>query len=360
MKCADIIKQLIENVPKHTDLFSSSFNPDAVSVAGGVVTVTKTAHGLQNNKYISVTGGQIVTSVSNIDDSGDNVVFTTATNHDLTGGEWLESVNITSASTPAVDGDYDLVTVPNRQTFTLASFPDTGVTDLKLNENRSVGVDGLYKITLIDTDNFSFQLADDIGSVTIKPETMEVQNKVRISGAVSLQRARKSYEQKQDEELWLFVVLGDNDINKDRYVNTDSEMEQGGLNEWNGILLSPFHVYCFIPSQNSISGRISRDLAEDVRPILYSSLLGKAFGTGFTNQAVGNVFPVGDGSEAYAGAYYIHRFTFRQNAQISALDTLYISKNTAFRDVAFDYENTATDNGEVIMSTSVDLDDEPI
>ena len=366
MKSVDIVKTLMAYMPRHTDKFSQVFNPDAVSVSGTTVTVTKTAHGLVDESLISVTNGEIVNPIVSIDDSGDDVVFTTTNNHDFVGGDWLDEglpesrANLTSVTDSSIDGDYQITAVPNRKTFAVASFPNTGLTDVILNENKSVGVDGLYNITLIDDDSFIFEIEYDLGSISVNPSTMEIHNRIRISAAVDYNRAKASYERMPSGYMWGFVVLGDNDINKDRNVNSDAEMEQGNLNEWNGMLLSPFSFYVFVPTFDSISGREARDEIEEARPALFRSLLNAVFDTGFEFDAISGVTPVGDGIQEYKKAFYTHRFQFRQVAQISSEDTLYTPKTSAFRDVTFDYENILTDNGEVLATADVDLDEEPI
>lgn len=356
MKAADIVKTLWTYLPRETDKFSNFFNPDSVSVSGNLVTVLKTAHGLSDNAVISVTGARVLNPISNIDDSGDDVVFTTTNSCDLT-TDWQETVNLTSATDPGIDGDYTIVSVINRTNFSIASFPDTGLTDVVFNEARDLSINGLYNITLIDADTFTYELDSAFaGSIDIEPSSMNI-NTVRVSGSATYAKAQSNYEEQPTGEFWGFVVLGENNLNKDRYVNTDSIMEQGNQNEWNGLIISPFTFYVFVPCNNSIGGMEPRDECEEARPAIYKSVVGAQFDTGFTHDASSGVSPRRDATQAYKTAYYVHAFEFAQQAQVSTSDTLYTGKTAAFRDVKFDMENTAVDNDKVIASAEIQLDD---
>jgi hypothetical protein len=348
----------MENLPKHTDAFSEFFNPEAISVAGGVVSVQKTAHGLAVGNLIVVSDAYYLNPVSLIDDSGDNVVMTTANKHDLS-PNYQEEVYLTSASAPAIDGWYKLEGVPNSLTFEIATFSQPALTDVVLNECREVGINGLYTVaTAPDADNFTFALSvDPLVTMDIGLGT-KINSSTRISGASTIQRCINAYEQQLPSDLWGFVILGDNVINKDRYVTTDVDMEQGGGNDWNGLYISPFSFFVFVPIQDKITGREARDTIEDARPAIFKSLLGASFDTGFEHQAPNSVTPRGDNAHEYRKAYYIHEFSFVQTAQIALADTNQAPQTRSWEKVTFDFINIATDNGEVIASAEIDLDTE--
>lgn len=366
MKTSDIVLHLMETVTALTDDFSDHFNPTAVSVSGTTVTVTKAAHGITGTEtLISVTDAKIVNSVSNIDDSGTNVVFTTAEKHDLSlkfeiDQEENNSVRLASATDPSIDGEYTLVSVPDRETFAIASFPDTALTDVKVIETRDYSVNGLYTATYIDADNFSYELDSALQfDPDILVSEMKVHYSLRIRGASSIERVLSNYNHSAPGNLWGYVILDDVVPNKSIYSNTDSDYEQGGGNAWNIIMLSPFSFYAFIPELNTTDGMISRDKAEDIRPWLYSSLCGAEFDSGFTNEADSTTAPRGDSAySANLKAFYIHQYEFVQNVQVAQSDTLYAGKTKALESIAFDYENIVNDNGKVIVSTIANLDTE--
>lgn len=367
MKAQDVILQLTENLPKYSSLFSTSFKPTTVVVAGALVTVTKVAHGVVDQHIISVTDALLVNPITAIDDSGDTVRMTTTNDHGLTmSQEGLnpiydptpEKIALTSVADPSIDGNYDLVGVPDRETFEITAFAEPALTDVILKEVRDFSVNGLFEATYVSDDVFTYTLPQSIGTVTVDPTSMNIHSKNRISGAATIERAIENYEHQVAGALWAYVILDETVINKDRYVSSDADMEQGGTSEWNGLLLCPFSVYVFVPI-SEITGRLARDTSSfTVRPALYQSLLGVFFDTGFENVPDSGVSPRGDDIHEYKKAYYIHKFDFGQVAQISRGDTYETSRTGAWRDLKFDFINTVTDNGEIIVSTEVDLDDE--
>lgn len=357
MKANDIILHLMENVPKYTDAFSSYLKPTSVSVGVNTVTFNKAAHGLVNGQYVSVTESSWLNPISTIEEVDGVIQFTTTEENDLSYG-WHEQVYLSSAEDPTVDGWYDLSATPDCLTFQIASFPDITLEDVMLHEFREVGINGLYQVTVGSTSAFSITTEVnpvDIG-LTLDPASVKVHYNIRISGAATIERCVEAYEmQATDDLLWAYVILGANTINKDRYANSDADMEQGGQNEWNGLYLSPFSIYVFRSVGNEIAGRGARDAIEDIRPALFHAILGTFFETGFENQADSAVAPRNDGPWEYRKAYYVHQFEFMQTAQIAQQDTLYEARTCLWRKLAFDMMNTATDNGEVIASAEVNL-----
>jgi len=357
MQAKEIILHLRENLPRFSDLFSVYVAPEAIVIAGNLVTVTKTAHGLANKHLLTVTHARVANPIDTVSGDATEAFLVTQDPHDLTEG-YQSTARLESASTPAVNNDYELLSVPGRNDLSVKGLTVPAPGDLTLKEDREVGINGLFEIAWIDDDNFSYVIPWDFsgGAPVIDVPNTRLHTAVRVSGASEVERIIEAYDAQPPDDMWAFVVLGDTNINKDRYVNTDADMEQGGTNTWNGLLMSPFSVYTFAPVEK-ITGRYARDLNEDTRPALYSSLLGATFYTGFTHEADSGVYPQGDGKHEYKKAYYIHNFEFSQVAQIANSDTLLASPTSAWRDLKFDYINIMTDNGEIIVSTEVDLDE---
>jgi hypothetical protein len=360
MKAKDIILHLMEHLPVLTDKFSDYIVPDDMSISGNTVIVTKTAHGLVENQILCVTGSRILNPIASTSEDDTILICNTTGAHDLTQG-YQEKVRITSVSTPAIDGDYTLAAVPNRMSFDISGFPLPAPGDLVLEEDRAFSVNGLFPISVIDTDSFSYTLPHTFqagSEPSIDPSSARLHNQLRISGASSIERAIENYDAQPIDTLWGYVILGDNTTNKDSRARSDAEMEQGNQNEWNGYLRSVFSFFT-IETVNKTTGRSARDVAEEVRPPLFSSLLGVSFPTGFTYQADSAVFPARDGAYEYKKSYYIHEFEFGQVVQIASTDTMQNNKTSAFRNLQIDFENVMTDNGEIIASAEVNLDEEP-
>ena len=368
MKAEYIVLELFKWLPRFTDKFSEYFTPDSVAVVGDTVTINKVSHGLVDGSLISVTDSLVETEIDTITDAGTHIVFKTVTPHDLTLQSGVQkTVNLTSALTPAVDGDYQLVAVPNREEFWLASFPDTGVTDLILNEDRFEQMNDVFNISLIDDGSFSFVVSEALSfDPTIKTSSVKVHNQIRISSGEDISRIARSYEDQSFQELWGFVVLDDVSPSKDRNVaNSDATFNQGGLNEWDVKLISPFNFYVFVPSKESsgvaaLNGGRARDLCEELRPPIYRSICGTSIPTGFSAPPDSAVAPEGDGIWQYRKYVYIHQYQFSQVGVVNNSDIQYKPRTVAFRDVTINYLDVFNSNDNVLMTADISLDEEPL
>lgn len=354
-------------LPEYTSVFSASITPTSVTVVGTLVTMQfGSAHGIPDGGLLSVVNSLVENTISSIDDSGDTVVFITTNDHDITEGD-TKTVNLTSASTPAVDGDYDILTSENRTTFSIATFPDTGLGDVVLNEPKEyVNINGMYAgITKVsDTElTFNLQSAFTVDPV-VKASSVQVNNQIRISGGATVARIIKSYEEQQVQKVWGFVVLGDSDVSKDRNVQDDPVLQQGNQNDWGILLIQEASFFVFVPSKDgsgkvSLDGRAARDLIEDIRPPLYKALMGDAFSTGFANEPNSVLVPTGDTLFKDQTAYIIYQFQFQQVANVNSEDRVVKTADVALRDVSVYYLDVFSDSGNILMESEIDLDENP-
>lgn len=366
MKAQDIILHLMRWLPEYTDEFSSGVTPVSVVVSGTTVTMTfSAAHGIVDGGIVSIKDALVENPIDTIDDSGDNVVFTTILDHDITEG-WTGTVNLTSVLTPSVNGDYTLISSENRRTFEIASFPDVLATDVVLNEPKEyVNINGLYNVTLISPTQISFELSQAFPvDPVIKTNSVNVLNAIRISGGSEIERLIKHYDEQPVKKLWGFVVLGDSTVNKDRNVADDPPLQQGGLNDWGILMMQNFNFFVFVPSKNddgyvTATGRPSRDLIEDIRPELYKAILGTEFDTGFTGRPSSVTVPTGDNLYKDLDAYIVHQFQFQQVAYVSSADVIEKSPTVALRNISIDYLDVWNDTDNILMEADINLDENP-
>lgn len=368
MKAQDIITHMMRYLPQYSTRYSSNITPTSIVVSGTTVTmVFAAAHGVVDGGIVNVHGALIENPIDTIDDSGDNIVFTTTLDHDITYG-WTnetQTVNLTSVTDPSVNGDYTLLSSINRRTFEIATFPDTALADVVLNEPRSLSINGTFNIDLISDTSFSFEL-DSAFAVdpNVKTESVSVDNYIRISGGVSIDRIEKAYTEQSKHEMWAFVVLGDTETSKDRNVSDDATLNQRNMNAWNVNMMQDFAVFLFVPSKKedgkvSLTGRYARDLIEDERVALYKALLGTEFDTGFAQDPISSTVPNGDGLQKDANAYIIYRFNFQQVAEVTSDDIVNKANHVALRDISIDYLDAFRENGNIIMEADVNTDESP-
>ena len=240
---------------------------------------------------------------------------------------------IFGATEPEYNGTFNFIKAIGHNQFQYqlidspATSPATGAPTL--NEARlNEGVNGLKTITVIDANTFTYP-AENSPDVTVtgSPLFAPVTNPdntligTRISGALSIQRAMESYTRQGKDKAWLFVILEDRDISRDRNVTTDSIAEFGAGTDIRQRIIAPFTIYVVMPTSDSLSGMRERDIMEDVSESLYRSLVGVEFDSDLSQRTWSAVASVGHGFFDYTGAYYIHQFSFQNQNDITANDT---------------------------------------
>ena len=368
MKASDVVVQLRKTLPFQTTLFSSSVNVTSLTYLAGIVTaVTSTPHGLSTNNLVVITGALTPNPITSLTRVGDVAYATTDANHDLTEGYPDgddTTVTIQGASSAAYNGVHKLLSVPNRRNFTYEVLGSPATPDLgpaELLENKAFGYNGAYLITVINSTTFTYTLPYIVG--TPAQGTIEAYFHLRVTSAVSVERAVDMYSKFNTNELWAFVVLDDVSISKDRAIESDPPQKINSGIDYRLTEINPFSVYVFAPETYSLSGANARDVMEDVRIYLYKCLLGYKFDTGLNAELLHNalwmVYTTGHSRIDYNGAYYIHQFRFESVSDISYADTIGPDINVAFRDIDLNFIKNE-DVAQVIMHTLVDLDDEPL
>lgn len=367
MKGEDVIKQLQAVLPPITDLFTDKVAISSLTFSGGTVTaVTAAAHGYVTGQYINIVGATNPVAATSITRSGTVATVVTTTDHDLTLGtvdikEGGKTVVLTGSNEAEFNGTFTLLGVQNRRTFTfsIADSGPTSATGSPLLQNGSVlpGYNGRYPITVVNTTTFTYTVTQTLFATA--GGSPEAKTDARISGAVSLDRAEDAYTAQGSNKLWAFVVLGDVIASKNRDIRSDLTDTMTKRSGWKQRVMQPFTIYIFTPTIADRAGRIARDLMEDVSVLLFQSLLGVKFDTGYAAQDQYVVTFVNHGFSEYTDAYYVHEFNFELAADITFDDTVGYDLDVAFRDITL---SLVPDIGtqEDPATTSVDLDEEPL
>lgn len=364
MKAEDVIKQLRAVVPKLTDVFSSTISVTSLSRSGTTVTALSTDHGLTTGNYVTIKGAYEKNGLTSLTFADGVASATTTSDHDLTekGSSQpytldFNQATVSGATESEYNGTFDVLSAVNRRNFTYSvtgtpASPATGAPVLHQD-----AYNGRYQVTVVDSDTFTYQISTTPNSPAAGSITAE--KEARISGAVSIERAFNGYTKQLAGELWAFVIIGDPTISKDRSIFSDATSTRSKQDEWRERIIEPFSVFVFVPSTKTISSRPSRDLAEDIRPILYKSLVGSQLPTTFTDEGWSMITPVGDrlSGEASNGAFYVHEYQFERVVDVTYEDTVGNEDTVAFRDFDFDI---VFEQEQGNLSASVDLDDEPL
>lgn len=359
MKAEDIIRQLQIALPKATNAFSDEIDIISLTSSGTTATaVTSSPHNLTTGDYVNVMGALTPNIITELTSADDVATAVTTDWHDLTEG-WQQTVEITGADQAEYNGTNNLLTVPNRKTFTyeISGSPVSPATGTPIFwYNFPIGYNGWKEVTVIDSTTIEYDLERPFGSPAAG--TIKMQTKARISGAVSVEKAADSYTKQNDGKLWGFIVLSDMVANKSRTTRDDDIITVGKGEAYRQKIIHPFTIYVMVPATSTISSRAQRDSMEELLIPICSSILRVKFPTGFTEDPFSGVVFSNHGFYAYNNAVYIHQFAFETQGWIVYDDTSSPDYNVAFRDIFVDYIKL-TDDG-ILMTQHVNLDEEPL
>jgi len=337
---SDIVRHLKTYVPLFTDRFTEVLPVSGATMgASKIVTITSAAHGRTPGKSVVVTAGTTRNPLSAAVLDGATVQFTTKYDHDLIKpSQPLDDQTLTlDGFGSAWDGVFDIIDVPNRRNFNV-DLP-TGVTvaptvdeSQYLIEARSLGLVGVQEVATVPTaDTFTLDLSA-APSLPVGPvDDLAIISGFRISAAADFQRATKIYTKQSSGDDYLFVIMTDGDVSKDRHTFNDS-VASFSRQDMNLLrVLRNFSTVVFIGTESDLSGADAQDLAYST---IYSSLLSALFGYEGDESAIkSGAVPVGDGPAVYNSAYYAHTYDWQMQTALTYQDGFLQTSDVAFRDI---------------------------
>lgn len=362
MKASDIIIQLQSILPAITNLFSEQIPILSIVPAGITATATTTAaHGLSVGEAVNISGTLAPVVISSITRAAGVATAITLTAHDITEGDLTKTVTLSGSSESEFNGTFPFLSANNRKEFQFTvpdAGPVTGSGSPILEDPPSAfGFNGLKIVTsILSATIFEYTLPLALTVPAVGAGV--VHNKVRVTGAVSIDRALDMYtKQITGDALWAFVVLGDTVASKDRNSRNDSITSASPGSDRRQQIFQTFSVFVVKPSTSELSAREARDTMEDVMPLLFKALLFFKGQTGLSAESGLGITFVSHGFEQYNTAVYVHEFQFQLLADITQNDTVDPDFNVAFRDISL---AMTTSFGLEQMTASIDLDDDPL
>ena len=328
-----IIEQLKEFIPQYTTMFSDRVTINSITKSGDTVTVTTaTSHGLTTNDEIVINGAKNKVAITTLTQTGGVATATTTNEHDLTFNKTniaqniIKSVTIEGCNESAYNGTFDLTEVTDRNNFKFtidSGAPASATGSPALLENHNMNYNGKHTITVIDTTIFTYTIINDYLS-TPAGGSPYLNSGVRISGDATIERVISAYashpstsniisidgEQIDTGKMWLFAILNDANISKDRKMDNDSSNLRTGSDNFQMLNINNFSLYLFLPTKKQVSGRLARDIAEDLLKPVYKSILRFEVPSPFISDNFSIVTPLGHGYFSYNSAYYIHKYDF--------------------------------------------------
>lgn len=370
MKASDIVKRLQDELPRRSSLFSETLSVTSLTRSGSTVTaVCASPHGLSTGDYAVISGAYEFNPIVALTFANGFALGETQNNHDLTEPPQIaRSINDFydfnySDVTGATESEYNIravvASVSNRKLFSYPvegspATPATGSPALR----QEGGYNGRFEVTVIDPNTFTYEIT----ATPISPAggTIMARVGIRITSAVSAERALRSYtEQTSKTKYWLFVVLGDVNVSKNRSILTDASTENSSQNEFRERLIEPFRLFVIVPGIDAYSAREFQDGMEDVRGDIYHSMAGYIFPSALAETPFSKTSPLGDrfSAEWSNDAIYVHEFSFERVVDVTYRDTIGPDANRAFRDISL---TTGFNTGTETTEAEIDLDEQPL
>lgn len=353
MRILPLVLHAAARLPALTTLFSDTLAAASLSVvAGGKTTITTSApHDYELNSYVglSIVDADSPNVITEAHDQGDgNWLFVTTYAHDLStapAGTNLTNWNITARlagfGDDHLNGLIQLVDVPSANSFVVK--PPAEITSVPLSgsqvllERLENGIVGWHKMQAVTATTLEFDTPSDV-TRSYSVSSPRIATNIRVFGALTLETAKKQVTRgflpnqgSQDAtaitNAWLAITPPPSvSMSKDRMAQTDSVAEITPQSEYRQVLMDGFHVYVFLPAENSGGGVTCSDLASGeilsaVLRTFHGLVLPRrelAQADSFVSLMVEHGNALGD----YDRATYVHGYVFQAPAFLQQLDAI--------------------------------------
>lgn len=348
MKGQDIVNRLKEVLSIYTDDFSDIVSVTSLTRSGSTITcVTSAAHGLATNDYATIKGAKEPITISSITRVDNIVTITTATDHKLSDPSLYApkqaealTVEISGAAPTEYNGTFKLLTVPTDKTFTYQidttpASPATTSGFLLLPDFD--GYNGYKQVTAVNTTSFSYTTTNtNLG--TPAQGTIQLSNASRIQCAATVDRLNQFYSEGKDNratQKWLFVVVGASVVydGDSGTVASDLSVAMDKNKLFRYAEQQDLSLYIFLPSQNDLLACGISDNARDLEKPILKSIANYSFDSVLTEEFYQPITYVGNESEEYNTATYVHRYDFLAKLYIQEEDTADVNPGVPLQSV---------------------------
>ncbi len=367
MKARDVEKRLQGQLPLLTDRFTREQALLSIIPAGTTATATTAAaHDLTVGKKVLIAGANAPVGITSIIRVDDVATAVTDQDHDLT-EDYITALFLSGSNESEFNGEFELQSVTNRRTFTF-TVPDSGPTSATGSSQLDspglpFGYNGTFVIASVPTTTtFTYELPQAL-TIAATGDDMRMIKGVRIHAAITADRALQVFESKDlnnlpEGELALFVVLGDVAANRDRSALNDGVSSGGVSGDNRQIIFQSITCLVLQKVTKDTSGADAGDDMQDIARFIIGVLAGwSPADIGWAVDSGNKLKFVSHGLLQYNSAIYAHVVEFQFRDDISDEDLEITPNNVAFRDISFQFTN---DQGNQILSATVNLDDEPI
>ena len=328
----EILNHIKEWIPKYNNLFTdeTSVNAEIISGSPQVLRVT------YNNIY---SAGVKVSFIDALIDNGINSVtllngiltFTTNKDHDLTID--YNTVNLFNFTDSQFNGEFEIYNIPTKNMFEieLDTLPVLNGNEV-LRENWEIGLNDVFEITSATSTSFDIELTG-FPEFDIKPiPQLKLIDNYRMKIVSDFKRAEEIYTKQQIDKCWLFLIMEDVSVSKDRNVTGDMNYSNSTGSEQRITNIGRYSIVVVIPTAAELTAQSAVQLCyTDIYDSILKSLSGMIFADDDSTQITNTL--IGHGSTVYNRAYYGHAYTFEQVYDYNFENTYTVTgiKSRAFR-----------------------------
>ncbi|RLC69260.1 MAG: hypothetical protein DRH97_00175 [Chloroflexi bacterium] len=353
MKYSEIINQLRQYLPLHTDRFNDWIDA-TFSLVGNTATITTaSAHGLAVGGFVNLTDVVFSNPLISLASVKGTATAKTTIQNDLTNG-FQPEIEIVGATESEFNGIFTDSKVFNENQFTYSVepfFDGTATGAPVLLEKNLLRYNGLFEV--VSTPTPTTYTVEIVGEADFTSDCRSANDISRIAFAFNTALALEYYTNKKASDYWAFVIPMATNVSKQRegnhdfnYINKDGEYTQE--------LFKSFSVFVLAKINNEDSGVDTVDeLSVDIANALRKSLINYK-PVQSTSQTTSSVSFDGDNPEHYDNAIYGHLYEFGAAITLKNLDG-FISPTVKVRKIIVDYKDNNTNNKLTIATDTIEF-----
>ena len=350
MNIKDIMSFCIENLPKHTGLFTNALNLNYTAEAVNhrrIRVDCDEEHGLIVGQKIYARGVKVGNKF--LDAIVDNgwLIIETREEHDYTKAGFVE------IEANGWAGILEINNVVDRFTLEFRLPEDTTASDFEegiILEERDYGGNGVVEVYTVSGDGKSFvytinEQDPDIPVEGEKAIIEEIVLGVRVAGAPDPTRAMTIFtETFQAREPWAFIMMNDEEVARDPYSMTDAHSTFTDLDSNRQRIMTNFDILVIFPTTDLGAIQEIQQACGEVRSSLIKSVAGLTAQDPEVLQTYKTVY-VGSNMYTYNTATYVRNYSFQSVFDINYTNT---ARNFDSRSVALRKAMLSLPNGSTI------------
>lgn len=349
MRVQEIEKHLREKLPVVYPSYSKDWAPIAAAVVSSDLMTLTAVNTYSIDDSVIITGLLYENSISSValNLQFNRAIIETADVHEFT-EDFKPDLTISGANESEWNNTFKIVSVPGRFQIEIEISPaiTTEPTGTPVVEEINLPrYNSLFTVTNATSSTFEVATVNaPDGSLVVTAGAQSIAlNKINISSDVDYERILEVYTKQMTGTVWTFVVAGATSSSRSRDNKTDFDQSYQTGEKRIIHTQDSFSIFSFYPSQEFISPVAAQDSARnELKAALLKLLVGFVPSSSLTSKS-NMIYYIADGIEDYNKSFYVHRYDFAVNVNITQDDT-YVGDSYAVRKIESNYINEETGN----------------